>query len=1254
MVVSNQPRRGMWLDPLPEEQPRETASYVMNGVTEGDHVFNYTNRKGTQEDFLAPYLPIGAITLPDDRRIIFSTDEIDSEIGIVTNGVYQTLINHRPLNFSKYHLIKANYRLINGCEFVIYYYDNFNPDRIIAIDQLDIHKNDAGLWDVNNMRLQALFSIPILSGFSVIPGGGNIEVGKYHFAIEVLDQNLNSLGFSRITQGVNIYEENTYKEITGDVNIIAFPNDGIAKVNKSISFQVDNIDGYFARVYVIQKTAGDGTTINVFAKSRLITVGSNKFSYTFKGISETDTRETLDKLIVGNAFYDKSIAQEIVDNRMVRAGVTEQAVDYTGFQRHANTYATTPIVKQIDAFTLEDAKSALDYQSGVGDEVNSLGVVFVFKQGFYSPAFHIPGRTSLPNETVDITITEELEHLGPIGSTVKAWQAYNFGTENQMGYYESSTTTYPTILDCNEEYVWGSLAGQPIRHHKLPSRRVIPVMEGDKVNLLGINIEKTEDYPHPDIVDHFYVVGLPTSLDHQVEDTGAILRRIGTLNYTATFNNFLWYNSSREKLGEFITGDYMKITNVYVPRLEADSDFPQGNDQQLGVDVQGSLVVYGNLLSGYVSLDWNSIIEESAFVQRRTSFSNTNTVTVPEFNDEIITYPNEHYRGYFIQNRRLFANFNDIPQTSMCYAVILRNRNVFDDLFAINYQRLDTGFELGAYVAPTTVSTAFGWPRIQDLTEILSTAQTFYTESRINPGLRLPDFLHVQDTDLDTRQAFNNYMIDLYFSGEDKRQQCKIDYWGYNPDYSFDLINQYYYPLPQTYRYCSKCLGEYPNRIVYSQVSFGEEIQDGFRVYRNDDYAHVGDSPITNLRYDQGRMIIHTQRSMYFQNPNPRTIQSDSDNIFLGTADFLSIPPAQIVRTIHGYAGCQGRHHLTGSEAGWFFVDQKRRSIFLLRGNQPEDLASPKYGMSRFFSRELPSYLSRQVPQYPHTDTPYGVGIIAAFDPDHNRYVLHKRDYEILNYGGLVTATTPYEQGKVYYKESEQVFLTALGNDVVPVELGNSRFFANKSWTISFSLDDMAWDSFHPFLPRYMHQDSSLLYSSVDEQVWSHDGVKGSIYGEDKPFIIEIIVNNPTSALLERILWYSRTENDQQVLDFPTFNSLIAYTEKQSTGLLTLVPPNAYDAPWNNTSKKVRKTKDYYTVSGLRNMAVGEPVFTDSWPAIQAQYPIDKVPTNIDLNKSQYNQEPIRGRAIRLRFIFNGSNTIVFNVSATHIKNTLR
>ena len=83
-----------------------------------------------------PYTYIGAIHLNDDRWAIFSTDDVNSEIGVFDESEcsYKKVINAPCLNFKKSNLITGSSRRRYDCERLIYWDDGINPTRFMDID----------------------------------------------------------------------------------------------------------------------------------------------------------------------------------------------------------------------------------------------------------------------------------------------------------------------------------------------------------------------------------------------------------------------------------------------------------------------------------------------------------------------------------------------------------------------------------------------------------------------------------------------------------------------------------------------------------------------------------------------------------------------------------------------------------------------------------------------------------------------------------------------------------------------------------------------------------------------------------------------------------------------------------------------------------------------------------------------------------------------------------------------------------------
>ena len=86
----------------------------------------------------APYPIIGAIHLQADEWVIFSTDDVNSEIGKFKEGLceYTTIVNDPCLAFDRAFLIKGVSRATSDCTFKIYWDDGKNPSRVMDINNV--------------------------------------------------------------------------------------------------------------------------------------------------------------------------------------------------------------------------------------------------------------------------------------------------------------------------------------------------------------------------------------------------------------------------------------------------------------------------------------------------------------------------------------------------------------------------------------------------------------------------------------------------------------------------------------------------------------------------------------------------------------------------------------------------------------------------------------------------------------------------------------------------------------------------------------------------------------------------------------------------------------------------------------------------------------------------------------------------------------------------------------------------------------
>lgn len=230
------------------------------------------------------------------------------------------------------------------------------------------------------------------------------------------------------------------------------------------------------------------------------------------------------------------------------------------------------------------------------------------------------------------------------------------------------------------------------------------------------------------------------------------------------------------------------------------------------------------------------------------------------------------------------------------------------------------------------------------------------------------------------------------------------------------------------------------------------------------------------------------------------------------------------------------------------------------------------------------------------------------------------------------------------------------------------------SSTMSYSLKDKSWISWHSYLPDFYFHDQEKFYSWKNglTQLWKHNRKHHyqTFYGEFKPFIIEYVdVSNTLmtkiwDALLiqtEAKRWETNTEEyaDQR---YTTFNKILVYNTHQISGVMDMITKTE-DADYLleqlvNTASTItidRNERDW-TINELRDIRVDYdlPMFKKKLEDLQGDYFMDKQVNDavIDVNKDWTQMESFRDKFLVVRLIFDkfDHTRLLMNFSVQDVK----
>ena len=487
----NAAQGGLNMDQTLAQIPKGKLTYALNAAVENfdSSSINYQNEQGNEpcynngDFFPEDYTVIGNHFIAEkNKHIFFLVNSITnaSQIGYMENNdcIYRVLLADDCLAFNVNNPIHKVVHRITNCTTEIYWTDGLNPRRYLNID--DVPTSDI----CNRLKIQPNFTIPQLDVIDVI-NGGELTAGTYQFAIQYCD----ALGFGYTS----------YYSITNPISIangeVTTP-DFNYPVNRSIRLNISNLEtaGYFDyyNLAVIK-------TVNGIESVELIGtyyIDSAATQYTYSGQNQTQIRLSLNDIFEKFPYYD--VAEDVTSVQDILVWDNLTSNDRINYQNIASGIALQWETYKIPATeNYADEINATKLRGYLRDEIYAFEIVFLLKNGKQTDGFHIPGRTAVAGDLTLVYKTGTSANNDFIGIPTGVdtdgqyspkWKIYNTGsvTGTATGSNINNATPYQygefAYWESEDKYpgntlLWGSLAGQKIRHHKFPDVLVSPMFE---------------------------------------------------------------------------------------------------------------------------------------------------------------------------------------------------------------------------------------------------------------------------------------------------------------------------------------------------------------------------------------------------------------------------------------------------------------------------------------------------------------------------------------------------------------------------------------------------------------------------------------------------------------------------------------------------------------------------------------------------------------------------------------------------------
>lgn len=450
---------GLSLDTILLDQPKGTSPFIKNALL--------TNNKGIVENepgfsrfnSSVPYPIIGILPI-DTSFIVFSTDDVDSEIGIVDNaGTYTQVYNNSNLSFGRSAPVDAEYHRNFKDERIVAWIDDINVPRIINVD------DTSGITDVNDLRLFPFSNVPTAS-LTIDELNGSLQTGNYQLVFRYSNNDGTLTNWFDVKRPIFITDDlqsNGFFAYDG--------SEGGVTTSKSIDIDLSNVDTRFDNVIIgVIKTINGIVTAE---QVNTIPIDNTTISTTYTGL-EVITTLTLSEVLTNTASFTNAKAIGQLNNRLYLGNLeSEQEFDYQPYansitlQWESNLHNTAEFIVTQESNKLGD--STKGFMHG---EVYAFYIALIFNDGSYSRAFHIPGRAAEPGETgVNTLVNSGANVTGALVYQVEDTTINISGNTGDFGFWQNVNETYPNNSSYDGSVSGPNIAGQQVRHHRFPTIR---------------------------------------------------------------------------------------------------------------------------------------------------------------------------------------------------------------------------------------------------------------------------------------------------------------------------------------------------------------------------------------------------------------------------------------------------------------------------------------------------------------------------------------------------------------------------------------------------------------------------------------------------------------------------------------------------------------------------------------------------------------------------------------------------------------
>lgn len=1172
------PLKGTWKDSPLSKQPDGYTYEILNG-TISKNLGGITNENGCEEHSESynnlGYQQLGLYNAKGGIKIIFSkvSDNLDA-IGIIDNDGNYTEKIRENLGFSIDHPVDCESYYNYKGELIIAFTDYYNTPKLINLDDIIIPFN------INDIQLYTFFTQPQTVA-EVLDNGGSLRTGAY-FPFFSYRKDDTRTPYTSVENPIYITDSTLSEGVEGYDGAPANSPSG-----KAIKLVLNNVDTDYNFIILGCIIKIDGVLTTRIIKELPVTGTSMTINYLG---SESFEEITLEEVLTPSAVYDR-IKHFTQVNGVLYGAYTSEASPLA-FQKYANliklkwtSELISPRFNLLETFKVNEQNNRR--KGYKHEEVYGFYIRVKVKGRPFSQGFLISNRAPEGNETaLYSTLGAGYEKQLSISNTAKFYQIDDTsGALGKFGYWENEDETYPNTEDFSPVNGSEDLRGKKIRHHRFPSIRKTKELlyagnteyGRNQLDILGIEIESFPTLPTElsDIIEGYQIYyakrdvnnstvnGQSLLLYNHKDQTNLSDSRVfwagGNWGVELRINNLspiLPQFSSNREYGRFhsfdllydkpaISPSYMSsqigmranISN-HVVRFEVGKyafhlDYAV-DSQDIGVPSNSK---YHKLTDfKYIPASANvdnyvNIIGEEAAVAKIEGGGPTfvgqalRTSTTTSGQQQNLSFEETRLVNLMAYKTNIYNSFKDqqLISTGKYIKLTDSDRKIYGGDTNIGL----FGFVTNSACYRAVLDNPYNNNSVDDPTKAIKVVRGFITESNNNLTLRH----EVEGDDLTKYYPKQNIATNSAWFLDFSRflNPNKI---AYNRDYtSLNDLN------PVTvFNEEDEFIAEDPYKIIRSRIPNKEEREPSWKIFLANDYYIIPRDKgfITNIQGVGENLFINCEQAL-LTTRGSEELATDSFKVVLGTGNIFDRPPVEMIFEETGYAGCQHKFSCLLTRFGYFFVDENRKKIFLVK-DTVKDITG---GLQDFFRNNLITT----------GDNPYREkGYTVAWDDEFSRIVLSSQEKEFTRH---------------YYPELE------------------------------------AWNGRSNYFPNILLGNRNSMFAIKNGKIYKHNikGIKGIYYDDTiHPFAVVMIMREVEKQItINNIQWRTLYILEENPIRDKTFDSVLLWNSYQATGDRVVKVHNSnIGAIQNYETSNTRRKKNIWNFNDIKNrLTVKDVKFID-------------------------------------------------------------